>query len=238
MNQSAQSEHTESINTVIFDLDGTLVEHGHVLMPPLLESWGFPRTLDEINASVEAQLSWVYGETINAGQWTKEIVTEWQRRILAGLAIPDPDGKRNEEVLAFFRTNPVPPLFEDVSTLLNHLADEGYSLGIITQRGRKGAEKFLGEHNILHHFDTLVCGDDGYGRKPTPQPFSAALDQLKSLSSQAVFIGDRIDDDCQGALGAGLGAFLIDRVGRHRQEIQEYDEITYLTSLIQLPEHI
>lgn len=233
-----RSSNQKFINTIIFDLDGTLVEHGHVLLPPLFEAWGFPRTLDEINAVVDAQLAWVYAETIKAGEWTKEIYREWQRRILAGVGIPDPDGCRNQELINFFRGDPVPPLFADVQDLLAHLADARYRLGIITQRGRSGAETFLAEHELLEHFDTIICGDDGFGRKPQAQPFHTALQHLDAAPHEAIFIGDRIDDDCHGALGAGLGAFLIDRAGRHWDEVQAHEEIVYLSSLCQLHEHL
>ena len=55
----------------------------------------------------------------------------------------------------------------------------------------------------------VVAGDDGLGRKPDAGPFLTAVTKLNATPSQAIFVGDRIDDDCEGALNAGLGAFLI-----------------------------
>lgn len=227
-----------SITAILFDLDGTLVKHGHVLLPPVLNKWGYPRALAEVEAVVEAELRWVYGETIKAGEWTAEIIRDWQTRILRGLNIPDADGERVQQLLDFYRTDPVPPLYDDVKGLLEQLRTDGFRLGIITQRGRKGTETFLTEHGIGDHFETVVCGNDGHGRKPTPGPFLASIEQLGCAPERAIFIGDRIDDDCEGALGAGLGAFLIDRYERFRNEAQNHERITYLSSLDELVHHL
>lgn len=227
-----------NITTILFDLDGTLVKHGHVLLPPLLADWGYPREIGDIEFVVEEQLHWVYQETIKAGEWTPAIVHEWQSRILRGLDIPDPDGKKVQQLLDYYRTDPVPPLYEDAVDLLKCLDDSGYQMGIITQRGRRGTESFLEEHGIGHHFKSVVCGNDGHGRKPTSGPFLASLKNLDCQANEAIFIGDRVDDDCDGALGAGLAAFLIDRYDRFRQEVQERDDIIYLTTLTELNNHL
>ena len=49
-----------AIDTVIFDLDGTLVEHGHALLPPLLAEWGYPRSYDAVKEAVARQIHYFY----------------------------------------------------------------------------------------------------------------------------------------------------------------------------------
>lgn len=226
------------ITTILFDLDGTIVQHGHVLLPSILSDWGHSRSASDIEFVVEEQLHWVYKETIKAGEWTPAIVREWQSRILSGLDIPDPDGELVQQLLDYYKTSPVPPIYSDAATLLDQLGKTEYQLGIITQRGRNGTEKFLSEHGIRHHFNSIVCGSDGHGRKPSAGPFLKTLENLNCSATEAIYIGDRIDDDCEGAVGAGLSAYLIDRYGRFSADAANRTDFTYLTSLTELNKYL
>ncbi|MCB0140922.1 MAG: HAD family hydrolase, partial [Caldilineaceae bacterium] len=94
-------------------------------------------------------------------------------------------------------------------------------------------------HGLTELFQTIVAGDDGHGRKPNAGPFHAALHHLQSAGPHAVFIGDRIDDDCEGALAAGLRtAFLIDRAGIHAETAAERTDFIHLAELVDLLAHL
>lgn len=228
------------IHTVLFDLDGTLVQHGHTLLPPILEEWGYPRPLEAIDGVVHENIHWIYGRVNqNGGRWTPEINLEFYRRVLTGLDVYDAQDLRARELVAYFAQQPVPPLFEDVPPLLEQMRRRDWRLGIITQRSRLGAEKFLQSHNLSDLFQIIIAGDDGHGRKPAVEPFQAALRQLQSAAQHAVFIGDRIDDDCEAAVAAGLRtAFLIDRAGRHLSEAATRRDFIYLSTMVELLAHL
>ena len=227
------------IHTVLFDLDGTLVQHGHTLLPPILETWGYPRPMGAIDAVVHENIHWIYDRVNqNGGRWTPEINLEFYARVLTALDVYDAQNLRARELVDYFASQPVPPIFDDVPPLLEQMRSHDWRLGIITQRSRVGAEKFLESHGMDDLFQTIVAGDDGHGRKPDVQPFYAALHQLRSTPQHAVFIGDRIDDDCEGASAAGLRAFLIDRAGRHIEDAAERTDFVYLSELVDLLEHL
>ncbi len=139
----------------------------------------------------------------------------------------------------FFADDPTPPLYDDALPLLETLANGPWRLGMITQRGRRGALRFLDDHNLSDRFKVIIAGDDGHGRKPDPEPFLRALSMLGSNAKHAIFIGDRIDDDCGGACSAGLSAFLIDRHGLHADGEHQGD-VTFirLESLLDLLHHL
>ncbi len=229
------------VTAVIFDLDGTLVQHGHVLLPPLLVRWGHQRTLDQVDAAFNRQIHWFYNRVLDAEEqgWMDELWRSFYGHVLEDLGIPDPGGELAVAMLDYFSRHPTPPLFEDVHPILDALAKRGCRLGVITQRPRYGAAKFLADLGILERFEVLIAGDDGHGRKPTPAPFLAALAQLNVPPEEAVYVGDRIDDDCMGAAGAGLRAFLIDRPGQHREAVRPcaYIDLCRLDQLLDyLPE--
>ncbi len=229
------------IDTVLFDLDGTIVHHGNALMPEIFAEWGYDHSYDEIKMAVARSIQHFYSHVTQAEEqgWVRELIREFYHLTLNELEIPDPDNTRSQAMQSFFDTNPVPPLFDDVPAVLTSLRDQGHTLGVITQRGRDGAQLFLAEHGIADYFDVLVAGDDGHGRKPTAQPFERALDVLGKAGASAVYIGDRIDDDCEGAQGAGLNkAFLIDRDEIFSMQAEDRDDFIYLTDMAQLLPHL
>ncbi|MEZ4719703.1 MAG: HAD-IA family hydrolase [Caldilineaceae bacterium] len=190
-------------------------------MPPLLAS-GATRAATTQSTRRWLGRSTTSTTTLRAGGGAglgERLFREFYHLTLLALDIPDDDNTRAASMQEFFAANPVPPLFDDVPPVLAQLRDAGHTLGIITQRGREGAERFLAEHEIADYFAVLVAGDDGHGRKPTPGPFQQALAALDRDGARTIYVGDRIDDDCEGACGAGLGrAFLIDREGVYMLE--------------------
>jgi putative hydrolase of the HAD superfamily len=233
------------IDTILFDLDGTLVQHSHVLLPEKLAAWGYPRPAAVVEAAFTAQIHWFYEYAAEIQGTPKDTPQTWQRmwpmlyqRVTQSLEIDDTSVV--DQMTLFFADEPTPPLFDDTLPLLTELADGPWQLGVITQRGRLGATRFLRDHGLLDRFHILVAGDDGVGRKPAPDPFHHALGYLRCRADRAIFIGDRLDDDCGGACSAGLRAFLIDRHGAYAEENTTSAEIqfTRLASLLDLLEHI
>lgn len=229
------------IDTVLFDLDGTIVHHGNALMPPLFAEWGYARSYDAVQEAVARSIHHFYNHITQAEEqgWVRELFREFYHLTLVNLEIPDEENARAAALQAFFEANPVPPVFDDVPPVLADLHAAGYALGVITQRGRVGAEQFLAEHGLDGYFGVLIAGDDGHGRKPTPGPFHQALATLGRTGAQSVYVGDRIDDDCEGARGAGLtGAFLIDRDGVFALDATGRDDFVHLTDMRQLLQHL
>ena len=226
--------------TVLFDLDGTIVEHGHALLPTFLSKHGHDRSLDSVKMAVSRQIHYFYNHVAAAEEqdWIQELFRRFYSLILGDLEIADPEHSLAHEINDYFATHPVPPIFDDVLPLLLALQAQKRRLGVITQRGREGAEHFLESHGLTSVFETLIAGDDGHGRKPGSGPFLAALNQLDSSPADAVYIGDRIDDDCEGATGAGLDAFLIDRDRVYTLDASERDDFVHLTDLGQLLLHL
>jgi len=227
-----------TIDAILFDLDGTLVQHGHVLLPAQLAEWGYPRSQEAVNAAFAVQIQWFYTYTAQlaaAGREDPHLFQRLYERVTLQLEIDDPIVPIR--MAAFYTTNPVPPLFDDVRPLLAQLETAKLSLGIVTQRDRRGALRFLSAHSLTRCFPVLVAGDDGCGRKPAPDPFRAALERLEVTPDRALFVGDRIDDDCCGAAAAGLAAYLIDRSRQYTAEAAS-GNFVHLHTLTELLAHL
>ncbi len=232
-----------TIHTILFDLDGTLVQHLHVLLPEKLTEWGHPRSPAHVDRAFAVEIHWFYEYVAELQASGHENDAAWQQlwplfyqRVVRQLEIDD------DTIIVrmsdYFEAEPTPPLFEDALPLLEALVGDHWRLGVITQRSRAGAVRFLREHGLLERFQIIVAGDDGYGRKPAPDPFHHALGYLKSHPQHAIFVGDRIDDDCGGACSAGVSAFLIDRDNQYVTPPAESPQFVRLTTLLDLLDHL
>jgi putative hydrolase of the HAD superfamily len=63
---------------------------------------------------------------------------------------------------------------------------------------------------IRRHFDAVILSVQVGWRKPHPQIFTIALDELGIKAQQAVFVGDSYRPDYHGPTRAGIRSFLID----------------------------
>ena len=77
---------------------------------------------------------------------------------------------------------------------------------VVTNKPRRFGELVLARFGWS--FDTVVYGDDGYGRKPDGAPLLRALRCLDSTPEDAVFIGDTVLD-VQAGMAAGIETWLV-----------------------------
>ena len=110
-------------------------------------------------------------------------------------------------------------VYPDTIPALERLRAAGYRIGIVSNLPwGVPSELWRGElarHGIEAHLEfALFCSDVGY-RKPAPQIFQAALEQLGVPPGETLFVGDEPVWDVEGAERAGIPAVLIDRRDRH-----------------------
>ncbi|MDP9249541.1 MAG: HAD-IA family hydrolase [bacterium] len=73
---------------------------------------------------------------------------------------------------------------------LKTLREKGYKLAIVTTRYRKTTDLALKETGITEFFDAVVCGDEASAFKPDPAPLFKALELLNEKPENAIMIGD------------------------------------------------
>ncbi len=84
--------------------------------------------------------------------------------------------------------------YPDTSDVLLYLRNRGYNLGIIANQA-PGLSARLSKWNIAKHFDIIASSSKLGVSKPNPIIFQAALSKAKCYPSQAVMVGDRLDND-------------------------------------------
>jgi HAD superfamily hydrolase (TIGR01662 family) len=94
-----------------------------------------------------------------------------------------------------------------------------YKLGIVSNFAiPECVDKLLERHGLDKFFDVVVVSGAINKRKPSPEIFEKALKKLDITAENAVFVGDTVDADIEGAKNAGMKAIYIER--RPQKEIE------------------
>lgn len=186
---------------VLFDLDGTLVDSGAIIV-----------------ASMRHAATTVLGrdvpvEVLSAAVGGPGLVE--QMRLL--------DAGRVDDLVRVYREHNEPlhaglQACTGIDAAVRRLRDEGRRLGIVTAKRHatvRLAWEALPELEAL--FDTVVGADDTERHKPDPEPLLLALERLGARPEQAAYVGDS-PFDVQAAKAAGVHALAVTWGGIHTRE--------------------
>ncbi len=167
----------DGITTVIFDMDGTVLN-----------------TLDDLTASVNYVL-----EKFGMPKRSKEEYRQFfGNGIKYALKCAVPKGTSDEvieEMLPYFRTHynehcldKTGP-YDGILELMKKLKEKGYKMAIVSNK-IDSAVKELNERFFSEYVEVAIGEKEGIKRKPAPDTVFAALDELNSKKEEAVYIGD------------------------------------------------
>jgi len=210
------------LDAVAFDLGNTLVEYYRPdRFPPVLEESleAVHRLLTERGAT-SLPLAAILERSAEHGGETPDLrVRPLEERLRALFEIPPRmggDDLLREASLRFLEPIwAVGSIYSDTLRVLRHLRSRGYRTGIVSNLPWGSPPDLwrqeVGRLGIAAEMDAVVfCGDAGH-RKPAPEVFALALERLGVEARRCAFVGDNPEWDYEGALGAGMRPFLIDR---------------------------
>lgn len=105
-------------------------------------------------------------------------------------------------------------LFPDTVSTLTRLREQEIELGIISNFDSRLFTVMRGL-GIAEAFATVTISSLAHAAKPSPKIFQLALDKHALDPEEAMYVGDSLRDDVEGATKAGLHAVLLDRQGQH-----------------------
>lgn len=128
-------------------------------------------------------------------------------------------------------------LFDDTHSSLLHLKQEGYKLGIVSNKYRYRIEEFLDHNNYTYLFDTIIGMEDMENPKPAPDGLLLAMENLETKPDKTLYIGDN-PIDAQTAKSAGTAFIGVSRYGHKHFENAEVEFLAILKSLEELKNHL
>ncbi|MCM3618823.1 pyrophosphatase PpaX [Sutcliffiella horikoshii] len=170
-----------TINTLLFDLDGTLIDTNDLIIESFLHT-----------------LNHYYPE-----QYGREDVLTFLGPPLYDTFVKM-DESRVDEMVTHYRgfnmTNHdrLVKEFDGVYETVKILHEKGLKLGIVTTKMRQTVVMGLKLTGLDQFFDVVVCLDDVTNAKPDPEPVQLALRQLGASPEEAIMVGDNYHDILAG----------------------------------------
>jgi pyrophosphatase PpaX len=159
--------------TVLFDLDGTLVDSGAIILASFKHA---ARTVLARDVEEEQIAALVGGSNLHD-----------QMRVLSPAHV--------DELVRVYREHNRPlhdelEAFDGVEELMQTLSDQGRKLGIVTAKGRQTVDLAFAVLSLERYFDAVVTADMTDRHKPDPAPVLKALELLETEPGDAAFVGD------------------------------------------------
>ncbi|SIR29017.1 putative hydrolase of the HAD superfamily [Haladaptatus litoreus] len=190
------------IDTVLFDLDDTLLEYEQDSRDVLSSS--FDRVGVEPFFDIPAYHA-RYDEFLERGK----SVDEQRSNCFAAIARDaeyDPNvGRTVAEAFADIRDQSRVRYLLGAPVMLETLARD-YALGIVTNGSPEMQRTKMTALGIDEYVDAIVFAGHDARAKPHPELFESALAELDSTPERAIHVGNSLSTDVPGAKAAGLGA--------------------------------
>jgi pyrophosphatase PpaX len=186
--------------TVLFDLDGTLIDSGAMIL-----------------ASMRHATRTVLGRDVPESELLARVGSTHLREQMLGF-----DADLADDLVRAYRAHNEPLHSElracsGMLTVVERLHAEGRRLGIVTAKRHATVRLAFDVCPVERFFETVVASDDTERHKPEPDPILCALERLDSEAREAAYVGDA-PFDVQSAKAAGVFAVAVGWGGIHPRE--------------------
>jgi pyrophosphatase PpaX len=169
------------INTVLFDLDGTLIDTNELIISSFLHTLEhyYPNQYkrEDVLPFLGPTLKETFESMENAN--VDEMIKTYRKYNIT----------HHDSFVTEF-----PTVIETVKTL----KEKGYKVGIVTTKISDVVMKGLKLTKLDSYFDVIVALDHVEKPKPDPEPIFKALEQLHSKPEETIMVGDNHHDILAG----------------------------------------
>jgi HAD superfamily hydrolase (TIGR01509 family) len=187
--------------SIIFDLDGTLVDSEKVWRKAMLQFFDELGIPEEETESVNRQL---------VGLTEQDAMQKISDTFTIPIA-PEKLSERRLEIVGDLHATEA-YLFDGVYDLLEALEYAGFKTAVATSSERSLAEYLIAKHNIRSFFDAILAAQDVANGKPHPEIFLAAAERICADPESCIVIEDS-PHGLEAAKSAGMKAIAVKHNG-------------------------
>jgi len=185
------------MKSIVFDLDGTLIHSApdlHASACKMLEDFNLPMlTLDQVISFIGNGVPILVQRCVDATGGDTAIYDDALKRFHTHY-LADPIA--------------LTVAYPGVIDMLTTLKDEGFSLGICTNKSDGMTTEVLRGLGLDGYFDAVVGGETLPVRKPAPDPLHHAFEQLGESRAGGLYVGDsEVDAETAGAAARDFALF-------------------------------
>ena len=192
-------------NTIIFDMDGTLLNTLDDIADSLnysLEKCGYPtHSVNDIRKMIGG------GASILLQRGAPKDISDEEMEALKNVFLGH----------YFKNANNKTDLYEGIRPLISRLKEEGFQMGIVSNKGDKAVK----ELNQFYFQDqmTMALGErPDIKRKPAPDALLLAMEMLGVTKEECIYVGDS-EVDAQFSINAGVPCIIVTWGFRDREEL-------------------
>ena len=170
------------ISTVLFDLDGTLVD-----------------TAPDLGYALNLQLE-RHGKFTLSDATIRPVASHGSRGLIGlGFGVTPADANflaLRDEYLALYDTvfTRSPKLFDGMEDVLKELEKQQLKWGIVTNKPRRFTQPLVASIGLLARAACVVSGDDAAKPKPSPETLFLACKEAQVKPEHCIYIGDAARD--------------------------------------------
>lgn len=167
-----------SIRTILFDLDGTLIDTNELIIASFqytFQQYDMPLSREQAVDFIGPPLADTFHSAAETPEQAAEMVNLYRKHNIQ---------HHDSYVLAF------PYVIET----LKSLHAKGLNLGVVTTKARQTVEKGMALTKIKPFFDVVITLDDVTHAKPHPEPVFQAMKQLDAHTGSTLMVGDNSHD--------------------------------------------
>jgi putative hydrolase of the HAD superfamily len=223
----------DPLRAVVFDVDFTIAEPGPDLGPEgyrrVGERYGLtldPRRYDDARRAALATL-----ERHPELDHDEELWVLFTERIIQGMGgVGDTHAAAVELTRAWEHAAHF-ELYPDVRSAFDELRTHGLKVGLLSNTARD-LDVFVKHHAL--RVDALLTSRSHGKTKPHESIFLQLLGLLGVAPTEAVMVGDSVEDDIDGARRVGMRALLVDRERRYPERPDRLDGLAALPAALGL----
>jgi HAD superfamily hydrolase (TIGR01509 family) len=210
------------MKTILFDLDGTLIETTEIILDAFVET--FDKFFPDVKLSKD-ELTNLLGQTLFK---TFEFYTDSKEKV--------------DEVVKYYREISNLKIEQGLKAYpyaletLIYLKKKKATVGVVTSKMRKIATYHLEITGLLPYIDGIIGYEDVIEHKPSPEPIEKALKLFGANKRTTIYVGDH-ENDIIAAKKAGISTCAVTyshRLAEMLKEQPEYviDELINLKDII------
>ena len=169
------SRRTESISTILFDWDGTLVDSAQLGLVAYEKSF--------------ADLGVPFDHEVYRAVYSPNWLTVYE-----GLGLPKEQWQRADKLWTQHYDEQSAKLIKGAGETVTEIRQKGYRLGVVSSGNDCRVNREINELGLGGIFEVVVCHEQIRNRKPHPEGIEVALQQLRVGSTQTAYVGDSPED--------------------------------------------
>ncbi|HKR61251.1 MAG TPA: HAD-IA family hydrolase [Pyrinomonadaceae bacterium] len=211
------SRRTESISTILFDWDGTLVDSAQLGLVAYEKSF----------AALGVPFDHEAYRVVYSPNWLT---------VYEGLGLPKEHWQRADELWTQHYDEQSAKLIKGAGETVAEISQKGYRLGVVSSGNACRVNREITELGLAGFFEVVICHEQIRNRKPDPEGIEIALQQLRVTPTQTAYVGDS-PEDIQMGKSANVTTVGVLSTYPTSWKLQSAEPDIYLESFADLTKH-